>query len=372
MRCNFKVVGFGALVLPFVYSQELVAREDTTIMDKYDLLDCGTVDGSSNLGTLVAIDSRLTVTKCAIACAQYEFFTTSAISCFCGSVAPIAPPTGDASCAISCPGGGVRPCGGAEVLVTYQKKTNLYIASPLEQSAIYKGCVTTSGSSVVSYIAQTALTRGRCQNICEGYRFYGMSGELCVCADTWQGFEASGASCGTPCPGLVSQTCGGTNYYSLYTTQTACQASVLDQSLKNPSFELGTAYWSIKTQGNGRMTWTARSDAAPPVGNKVARIDFQLTDESSQFRMSQAIATCPGLYYRWQQFDKQTVDSDCIVTIQTNSGAVGSDSGHSSWGLTTYYFTADSAFTLMTIVVECEGSKTVKNLFLDNISVAQA
>jgi hypothetical protein len=160
----------------------------------------------------------------------------------------------------------------------------------------------------------------------------------------------------------------------MYTTQTSpsCQASGLQQLLKNPSFELGTAYWTVKNQGVGKMTWTARKDTAPIAGRNVARIDSQNTDSTSHFRMSQVVATCPGLLYAWSQVDKQFDNSGCFVIVEKDSLEIGAGPGSASWSQSVYYFSADSTSAMMTIDVQCTGSRTVKSQFFDNLQLSQA
>lgn len=322
-------------------------------------------------------DPSLDLDKCAIACDAFEFFGISqGTDCACGNfIFPLSTLT-PAACTSFCSGLGVftpsQMCGASLYMSIFRKKiTGINIPLPEPHRQNYDvGCFSpTAGLS--EYLITGALTVERCQLICKGYKFYGLSNQACGCYNIISFSQVSSALCNIPCSGSGSENCGGASARKVYTTQTSCADIDQQFKIKNSGFENGKGYWDALI--TGQISWAARTDASVAhEGSRYARLDSK--SAAAYMILVQYVSVCPGIEYEISWFGMEGSGSACKTWPAVNRASrLALFNDGPTWTEHTATFFAEEEEVEFSIIVQCEGvgSGGFRKLYLDSVKLAR-
>jgi hypothetical protein len=223
------------------------------------------------------------------------------------------------------------------------------------------------------------LSIERCQVVCKGFRFYGLTMQntvpICDCYKQVGISQLAQSSCSIRCGDAGNQFCGGPNADSIYSSFAACSNTdqQLDTSkqliLKNPSFESGTAYWTA-TGSSNQITWASRADATAAQGSKLARIDSKAAGLS--MTLTQPVKLCQGLPYEISYSAKQDVNAGCTMTlVLAPFGQLPTTTGGLTWNGNYVQFYAPGESVDLVLNVKCDGvgKGGFRKLYLDNFKL---
>lgn len=389
----FQSLSAALLVLPclhqFTQATPLVEQRQTTFIDaNYNFLGC--YHSSISLGPLIGLeptsnDGKMNYEKCAVACFRYDYFGISnGNGCLCGDYINGGVQDPPETCSSQCSGLGADTvpgtCGGPKsgriyIVSIFKKKVDgatIDLPGDIQQSYSV-GCFST-GAIQTQYFLVRDVSVDRCQVLCRGYRLFGIykNGGSCYCYDQLASQRTTDQTlCNSFCPG-GTQSCGGSNYQSVYSTASTC--SDLDQQLplKNSGFEAGTAYWPITALNPpNQISWAVRTDATAFQGSRYARIDSKAA--GAYMALAQNIGNfCPGIEYEVSWTGKEGPNSACTTWIAyTRSDRLGPQTDGLNWATHSRRFFAPSVVVELSFIMQCDGqgSGSFRKLYLDDVKL---
>lgn len=337
----------------------------------------------------------MTFEKCALACADYNYFgTTNGFGCACGNSIKANSIVTPNECAIPCNGNvrAGRPvdsqmCGGQASSSIYRKReSNSDLRSNLSTmvSSSLLGCYNDGDRSLRAPYPDTGFRMPisrlqSCEAQCAGFKYFGLRNfrvenrNYCICRDDLtDGVQiSSDANCDLPCDEDNSRKCASSSiaYVVLYASPELTPCADLETSLriKNPGFENGIALWSVSSS-TGVVQWQAISSTNSHVGQRVARIVAKTGVGS--LTLSQTVPVCPGVGYILTFWTYKS-NGPCQIKSRFNNvnhdGKVATD----GWFMQQMYVSSTVVNTNLEFEMSCSGS-SLSSIFIDDLQLRPA
>lgn len=327
-------------------------------------------DPNRILNEVRLVDYGLTWEMCANACQPYRFFSVQySEECLCGNqLGNQEPPVAENLCSMRCKGNSNQVCGEGYKANVFERDPE--IPAPA-LSKVLRGCFSTDLSDNALYVDKSytftlGLTVEGCDALCSSYIHFSLrAGNECRCGNKKVESITSRnpSECNIPCGGDSSESCGSADVVNLYTR--ACSNPLIER-VKNTGFEHGIAYWSA-TESTSQIQWSTPS-IRPVQGRNSARIVSR--SSTAQITLSQTVQVCPDETYTITFQAMQEIDSGCTTTLSMNGVEVILSTVTSVYTpFTTTFLTGVTSQATLSIAITCSGSRSVKIMYLDNVSV---
>jgi hypothetical protein len=277
-------------------------------------------------------------------------------------------PIAESSCSQPCIGNADQICGEGYLSNVFEKTTG--IAFPMTLFTISRGTfLTVSQFALIpeaTFVILNGLTVAVCDALCTTYLHFSLrNGNECRCGNAKIDSVSSQSSnlCNVPCSGDISQICGAPNYVNLYTRP--CDNPLVER-VKNTGFENGVAFWTA-TPSSSLIQWNT-PNIRPNRGSRSARIVSK--SPSAQLTLAQTFQVCPDEAYTVVFVAAQEANSGCSARISMNGQDMVGGSTISVWSLFSAKFVAGLVNqATLTVKITCAGSRNLKTMYLDNVSV---
>lgn len=331
-----------------------------------------------------AISPRPTLTQ-----ASQYFGAELGNQCFCGNAIGTFPPpipVLDSLCVLPCVGNTLagKPlfdqiCGGPTQISIYQKNAGTIPPIPANPTYFPLGCYSQASNGVpltdTGLTIPSGFTIQMCEALCQGFDFYGVTaGSTCICGNQIGAgaYIQDPSACNIACNGNSGQQCGSSLNVNLYakSTSTECAKLGTDLRIRNPGFENGNAFWTSSTVNPADIQWQSINYPEALTGSRVARIASRSL--LAVLTLSQESQICAYTGYILSFAVREDLDSSCTVRLQWAGTTQVTADATTTWVTHRVYVTSPTTNNLVALLVQCDGTKTINKVYIDNVQLRPA